>query len=84
MNTEYILFNLREALDELQTTIEGIEQDQEYDEGQFYVEMQHVYHHLNHAWNARHKETKASFDGTETDFNKWRQFPSDMDLKANE
>ena len=54
MAQEYIIFNLREALSSLTETIKEIEIDSQYDEAELYVAMQHIYHHLNHAWNARH------------------------------
>lgn len=77
---EYILFNLREALSSLTETIKNIENNREYDEAELYVEMQHIYHHLNHAWNARHVPPDKSWNADESMFAELRQFPTDIDL----
>jgi hypothetical protein len=47
MNLRYILSHLQEAEEQLQDTIEAIQMDPSYDEGEFYVAMQHIYNHLN-------------------------------------
>lgn len=80
MKNEYILFNLREALSELTETIKEIESSNEYDEAELYVAMQHIYHHLNHAWNARLVPTEKAWNADENMFDKWRKFPTDIDL----
>lgn len=80
MKNEYIVFNLREALSALTETIKEIESNNEYDEAEFYVAMQHIYHHLNHAWNARRVAIEKSWNADKNTFDKWRQFPTDIDL----
>ncbi len=42
MNKEIVLLNLQEAEKELQNTINAIRRDAEYDEGTFYIAMQHI------------------------------------------
>lgn len=78
ISKDNILFNLQEALEELNRTAEEIKTDPEYCEGEFYVAMQHLYHHINTAWNGRN----ATLDEIETQdkFDLWRQFPNDMDM----
>jgi len=44
MNREWVLFNLREAADELSRTISEIETTREYDHADLSVAMQHLYH----------------------------------------
>ena len=51
MNREWVLFQLREGQEELNRTIAEIAADPDYDVGEFIVAMQHLYHHLNTAWN---------------------------------
>jgi hypothetical protein len=41
MNNRHILFNLKEALEELTNTINEIETSPDYDEGGFWVAMMH-------------------------------------------
>ena len=53
MNRDHTLFHLREVAEELQRTIADIEANPTYDYAEFWVAMQHLYHHLNTAWNAR-------------------------------
>jgi len=53
MNKEWILFNLKEDHEELIRMIQEIERDPEYDFGEYSVHMEHLYHHINTAWNSR-------------------------------
>ena len=78
MNKEYIIYNLKEALGQLNSTISNIELDQNYEFGEYIVDMQHLYHHINTAWNARESTIEESNSCSEQDFDKWRQFPSDI------
>jgi len=47
MNRDWVLFNLREAEEEIRRTIADIETTPDYDYGEFVVAMSHAYHHLN-------------------------------------
>ncbi|HEY3124248.1 MAG TPA: hypothetical protein VGK70_09320 [Thermoanaerobaculia bacterium] len=76
MNREFVLFNLREALEELERTIKEIETDPEYEEGDFMPAMTHLYHHVNTAWNARDASQEKAEAGNEEDFVAWNQFPA--------
>jgi len=80
MNRDWVLFNLREAIEELTRTISEIEATPDYGYGEFSVAMQHLYHHLNTAWNARDATPDQVATCTETDFQMWRQFPVDIYL----
>ena len=80
MNREWVLFQLREGQEELNRTIAEIAADPDYDVGEFIVAMQHLYHHLNTAWNSR-DETPARVEAAgEDDFYTWRRFPDDIYL----
>jgi hypothetical protein len=78
MNKDYMLYNLREALEQLTSTIDELETDEDYGKEAYLVEMQHLYHHINTAWNARDSTKKESMECSESSFEKWRQFPPDI------
>lgn len=82
MNLRYILSHLQEAEEELKDAVEAIQMDPNYDEGEFYVAMQHIYNHLNSAWNSRNALSEQLANESQADFIKWRQFPQDIDMSA--
>ena len=76
MNKEFMLYHLREASEQLAATIRELETDPEYEYGNLVVDMGHLYHHINSAWNARDSSDEEARECTEDNFIKWRQFPS--------
>jgi len=42
--------------------------------------MEHLYHHINSAWNGREASDTAVKACTQEDFERWRQFPTDIEL----
>jgi len=81
MNKRHTEFHLKEALEQLQETISSIE-NAEFDETDLQLDMEHLYHHLNTAWNARNASEKETDECSESNFEKWRQFPTDIDLSC--
>lgn len=81
MNREWVLFNLREAAKELTRAIVEIETNSGYDEVEFSVGMQHLYHHLNTAWNGRGASPERAAKCSQEDFGVWRKFPADIPLE---
>ena len=77
MNKESILSNLLEAKEELNELIEEVGKDTDIDFDGYYVQMQHIYHHLNTAWNSRKESEDRIGRCSREDFEKWRNFPSD-------
>ena len=78
LNRDWVIEQLREAHEELSRTIAEIEASPDYDVGEFFVAIQHIYHHLNTAWNSR-DETAASVAAlTDDKFYEWRRFPHDI------
>ena len=75
MNRDFILFNLKEARDQLLETIAEIESDPDYGYGNYVADMTHLYHHVNTAWNARDVSELQAGQCTEKDSYEWRQFP---------
>lgn len=82
MNKEFILFNLNEAKESIEKMIEEINIDKEYcDNDVVYMnDMQHLYWHINTAWNARFSTEKESAECTQENFDSWNEFPTDMIL----
>ena len=82
MNKDYVLFHLAEAKEELEDILREFRDDPEYDYGNFIVAMQHLYHHLNTAWNARDATPERAEACSAEDFESWRRFPADIDMSA--
>ena len=80
MNRDYIIFNLRAAVEKLEQTVKELQEDPEYGEKKFMAAMKHAYRHMNIAWNARGCTERAVQQCTMEDSHRWRQFPGDMDL----
>lgn len=80
MNKAYVIWNLREAQEELGKILQEIENVDDYGFGEFSVAMAHLYHHLNTSWNAKDSTVEQSDACSEADFMKWRQFPVDIYL----
>lgn len=81
MNNEYIIYNLKEAQEQLTEIINEIENGEELNIGSYIVDMQHLYHHLNTAWNARDASDTQTTECSEENFEKWRLFPDDMEME---
>jgi hypothetical protein len=80
MNKDYVLYNLDEAHKALGEIIADIRSNRDYDYGEYVVDMSHVYHHWNTAWNAREATKAAADECSEEDFYRWRQFPSEEEI----
>jgi len=78
MNRNVILFNLREAQEEITKTITDLETEVDYSEATFSIAMSHVYHHVNTAWNARNSTEEQWKNCSDEDFNKWGGHPNDL------
>ncbi len=77
MNKDFVLFNLTQTHEALGKLIADMKSDPEYDYGAYIVDIAHVYHHLNMAWNARDATKAAADECSEEDFYRWRQFPTE-------
>jgi len=74
MNLQIVGLNIREALSEL-NDINELVVSGEIEEAEFQVAIQHVYHHLNVAWNARNESTESYSEMSDANFEKWGNFP---------
>ena len=75
---ENITYNLEDALDELQKLDKRISSGDMPDEVEFQITMQHIFHHLNFAWNTRLVSIEKHTGMTEEQFIKWGRFPEDL------
>ena len=80
MNRDWVLFHLGEASEELSKTIHAMKEAPDYDYGAFLVAMQHLYHHLNTAWNSRDASPDQVRTESDEDFGRWSQFPDDLPM----
>ena len=78
MNKRFILFNLEEAHESIGKMIGSLRADPEYDYGNYWVELQHVYQHINTAWNARDSTHEQAMACSQEDFDRWGLYPTDL------
>ena len=72
--------NIAEAREELEVIEAKIDSDEMLDEVEYQIKMEHVYHHLNFAWNVRNISRDRYVNLTDQDFNKFGKFPEDIEL----
>lgn len=82
MNKSYISYNLKEGLKQLKEIIKEMESNADYDYGEYSVDMNHLYHHVNTAWNAKYSTKIESDECSEKNFENWRKFPTDIEMSA--
>lgn len=74
MNRQVIESNIREAREELEKIEKRL--SDKLSEGELLVMLQHAYHHLNFAWNARKVSTSRYAKLSEKEFNEWGKYPA--------
>jgi len=80
MNRDQVLFHLVEAGDAIAQTVHDLQADPEFSEAAYWDDLQHVYHHLNAAWNSRAASQSEVVSATDADFNRWSAFPGDLPM----
>jgi hypothetical protein len=80
MNWKIIAGEIREAREQLEEIEKQIEKKDYPAEVELQLSFEHAYHHLNCAWHIRRVRTKEYANLTDDDFNKWGQFPKDIEL----
>ena len=80
MTRDYVLWNLGEVAEGLSRVIQEMSADPDYSREALGVEMAHLYHHLNTAWNAKDASAERVAACSAADFRDWRQFPTDIDM----
>jgi hypothetical protein len=81
LNWEIIILNIAEAREQLEKIEAMRAEGRRVSKVEFQLSMQHAYHHLNVAWNARHQPTKRYAHLTDEDFMNWGKLPVDLDFK---
>jgi predicted transposase YbfD/YdcC len=82
MNKAYVLAHLKEAREAVDQLIADMQAEGDYDYGEFRVDMEHLYHHINTAWNARDASPESADACSQEDFDRWRKFPQDIELTS--
>ena len=78
LNWEFILYNLRDAGEQIDEIVRLAESG-DLDETNFQIKLEHVYHHLNFAWNLSRIGSKRAARCVRKDFNEWSKFPRDLE-----
>ena len=74
-NKDLIIASLEEAVEQLQETIEELRTDQDYEECELRIDLEHAYHHLNFGWHIRNVSEKEAGECSQENFVKWSKFP---------
>ena len=74
-NRDLIIVNLEEAIEQLQEVVFSLRNSQEYDEGQFRLDLAHAYHHVNFAWHIRTATESDAAECSQDNYVKWSKFP---------
>jgi hypothetical protein len=70
-----LMYELEDAQEHLTKIIADMESDPDYGEGNFRVDLGHLYSHINRAWHRRDTEE----DLPENGFEKASEFPTDIE-----
>jgi hypothetical protein len=76
---ENITSNLEDALEELKSLDSQLLSGEMPDEVELRIALQHIYHHINFAWNTRHISPDAYANLTRENFDLWGKFPEDIE-----
>ena len=68
---ENIAYDLEDALEELKRLTKIISSSNRPDEVEFQIAMQHIYHHLNFAWNTGYEAIQNYADMRKEKFVQW-------------
>ncbi|WP_375417737.1 hypothetical protein [uncultured Hymenobacter sp.] len=72
-----LLFELEDTQEHLQKMCLEMNDNPQYDEVEFAIDMAHIYSHLNRAWNGRNATEKQIDD--QNLWRQWSQFPADLE-----
>ncbi len=78
MNRKFITYNFQEIQEEVELVLRQMASGASHET--FYRSVQHIYHHLNIAWNARDTGTDVVFDLDDPRMDTWKEFPTDIKL----
>lgn len=78
LNWKITLSNLAEAREQIEQIEERAKNGKKPSEIEFQIMLEHVYHHLNFAWNIRHTATTVYANLSDEEFNKWSRYPQEI------
>ena len=76
LNWRIIEVNIAEARQQIEEIEQLISGRNHPAEGELQVMLEHAYHHLNVAWNARRASLAQYRHMTDRNFNTWSRFPT--------
>jgi hypothetical protein len=82
MNSRIIKSDLTEARDQINQILRKLGTQEDLSSGAYQIMLQHAFHHLNFAWNARNAKLEKYQKMSMRDFNRWRKFPQGEDWNA--
>lgn len=71
-----LMYELEDASEHLNVLISAMENDPEFGEIDFKIQLQHIFSHLNRAWHRRKFDRKIS----EEEWMAASKFPDDLDM----
>jgi len=80
LNWKIILSNLTEAREQIEQIEQSTKNSKKPSEVELQIMMEHVFHHLNFAWNIRHASTENYSNLSDNDFNEWSNFPKEIEI----
>lgn len=80
INWHIIASNINEARHQLEEIEAWVARRERVNEADLKVMLEHTFHHLNFAWNARRAPLRSYVNLSDTDFNTWGKFPKDINL----
>ena len=79
LNWKIIESNIAEAKEELENIEKQIQSSKKPNMAEFQISLQHAYHHLNFAWNTKHKKTKEYKTMTNKEFKQYGKYSKDIE-----
>ena len=79
LNWELIRRNVTEARAQLEKLEIYLNESPRRSEIQLKADLEHAFHHLNFAWNARRIRYSRYSNLSDADFNDWGKFPTDFE-----
>ena len=80
LNWTIINANLREAREQPEEIEAKLKAGKRPSPGSLELMIEHAYHHMNCAWNARFVASRVYRNLTDSQFNEWGRFPDDLQL----
>ena len=78
LNRAILRYDIGDCVEQLQQILAKLDARKPLDDIEYRIEMQHAFHHLNFAWNARHWPMKRYEQCSKRDFKKAGDFPKDL------